>query len=313
VYRINTMKPILVTSYVSPDLDGLASAVAYAEYLGKTGVEAVVGLLGEPSEESRYTLDRFDLDYPSSMSDTDGFEKIVLADASDLSGLEGNVAPEKVVTIIDHRAVNGADDFPNADVQIELVGAAATLVAEKFFRDDLEISKRSAILIQAAIISNTLNFKGTVTTDRDRAVAERLGNIAPLPIDFWRDLFLAKSDLSGDKLAEKIHGDFASFELGGKMIGIAQIEMIGAEALVQGRVKEIVHVLSEIKTKERYDHVFLSTIELESPRNYLVASDADTKKLLETALDVTFAGEVAERLAPLMRKQIVPLLKAVLE
>ncbi|MEI6650390.1 MAG: DHHA2 domain-containing protein [Candidatus Moraniibacteriota bacterium] len=307
------MKPILVTSYVSPDLDGLASAVAYAEYLGKTGVEAVVGLLGEPSEESQYTLDRFGLDTPTTISDTDGFERIVLADASDLSGLEGKVEPGKVVTIIDHRAVNGAAEFPNADVQIELVGAAATLVTEKFFKVGLAISVRSAILIQAAIISNTLNFKAAVTTDRDREVSEKLGKIVPLPNDFWRDLFLAKSDLSGDKLAKKIHDDFASFELGGKKVGIAQIEMIGAEALARDRTGETVRVLDEIREYGAFDHVFQNTIELESPRNYLVASDDDTKRLLETALDVTFSGEVAERLAPLMRKQIVPLLKAVLE
>lgn len=307
------MKPILVTSYVCPDLDGLASAVAYAEYLGRNGVEAVVGLLGEPSEESRYTLDRFGLECPSSISDTDGFEKIALADASDLSGLEGRVAPEKVVTIIDHRAVNGAEDFPNADVQIELVGAAATLVAEKFIRGSLEMSDRSAILIQAAIISNTLNFKAAVTTDRDMAVMETLGKIAPLPADFWRDLFRAKSDLSGDRLAEKIRGDFASFELGSMRVGIAQIEMIGAEALVCERVEEIIRELDAIRDEEKYDYVFQNTIELESPRNYLVASHEGTKRLLETALEVTFSGAVAERKEPLMRKQIVPLLKEKLE
>jgi len=67
-----------------------------------------------------------------------------------------------------------------------------------------------------AIISNTLNFKGSVTTDRDKAAASWLNQVAKLPKDFWKDLFLAKSDLSGKKLSKGVKGDFAWFVMGGK-------------------------------------------------------------------------------------------------
>lgn len=45
------MKLILVTCYVNPDLDGVAGAMGYAEFLKKTGVECEVAVIGEPHNE----------------------------------------------------------------------------------------------------------------------------------------------------------------------------------------------------------------------------------------------------------------------
>jgi manganese-dependent inorganic pyrophosphatase len=216
------MKPTLVTCYVNPDLDGVAGAMAYAEYLQKTGQDVVAGIIGEPHDEAKYILDRFGIPYPRMILNADDFEKVILVDASDLNGLEGKISSDKVIEIFDHRKVHEADKFPNAKVQIELVGAAATLIAEKFMKNNVAISKESAILVCGAIISNTLNFKGTVTTDRDKTAVALLNKIAGLSENFWKELFTAKSDLSGAKLAERIESDSAWFEIGGKKIGIAQ-------------------------------------------------------------------------------------------
>lgn len=135
------MKPILITFYVNPDLDGVAGALAYGEFLQKTGRESVVGIIGEPHDEAKYILDRYNIPYPQKIINADNFDEVVLVDARDLNCLEGNIAPEKVVEIIDHRKINEADKFPNAKVQIELVGSAATLIAEKFIKNSINISK----------------------------------------------------------------------------------------------------------------------------------------------------------------------------
>lgn len=307
------MKPILITCYVNPDLDGFAGAIAYGEFLQKTGKSAVVGIIGEPHDEAKYIQKRFGFEVPQTIPNADIFDEVILVDASDLNGLEGKIAAEKVIEIIDHRKIHDADKFPNAKAQIELVGAAATLVAEKFMRNKVDISKKSATLALSAIISNTLNFKGSVTTDRDRAAATWLNRVAKLPENFWKDLFSAKSDLSGNKLSERIEGDFAWFAMDERKVGIAQIEMIGVKKLLDVRGGEIIQVLEKIKREMGLDFVFQNTIELEERKNYFVAQDAETQKLLEKVLDVRFAGVVAERPGLIMRKQIVPLLKEELE
>lgn len=307
------MKPILVTCYVNPDLDGVAGTIAYGEFLQKTGKNAFVGIIGEPHNEAKYILDRFGFEYPPMVANADNFDEVILVDASELNGLKGKVSAEKVIEIIDHRKVHEADKFPKAKAQIELVGAAATLVAEKFMQNNVKISKESATLVYGAIISNTLNFKGSVTTERDKEAAAWLNKVAKLPEDFWKDLFIAKSDLSSKKLSERIEGDFAWFVMGNKKVGIAQIEMIGAKKLLDERSGEIIQVLDKIKKDMNLDFVFQNTIELEDTKNFFVAQDTETQKLLEKVLKVQFAGVVAERPNLIMRKQIVPLLKEEIE
>lgn len=307
------MKPILVTCYVNPDLDGVASAVAYAEFLQKTGKDAVAGIVGELHDEAKYIFERFAIAYPQIIKNADDFDEVILVDASDLNGLEGKIDPRKVIEIIDHRKVNETDKFPNAKAQIELVGASATLVAEKFIQDNVDISKGSAIFIFGAIVSNTLNFKGSVTTERDRRMAGWVNQVAKLSDNFWKELFIAKSDLSGGKLAKRIEDNFAWFTLNNKRVGIAQIEMIGARNLLDERSDEIIQVLERMKKEMKLDFVFQNTIELEEGKNFFVTQDAGTRKLLEEVLDIKFIGAIAERDNLIMRKQIVPLLKEELE
>ncbi len=306
-------KQILVAAYVNPDLDGFACAVAYAEYLQKSGQNVVAGIIGEADEETKYILDRFTIQPPQFFSSADNYDHVILVDASELNGLAGKIAPEKVIEIIDHRKINDSAQFPNAQIQIELVGAAATLVAEKFIDKKIDISKDSAILLYGAIISNTLNFKASVTTDRDIEAAKWLNQIAQLPDGFWRDLFTAKSDLTGSKLVESIYNDFARFEIGSKQIGIAQLEIIGVKELLDDRLNEIVQTLDKIKREKNLDIIFQNNIELADAKNYIIATDQETQKLLSQVLDVKFSGPIAERSNLIMRKQIVPLLKEELE
>jgi len=307
------MTPILITCYVNPDLDGVAGVMGYAEFLSKSGQDVVAGIIGAPHDEAEYILDRFHIKHPLSLPDADGYSQVILVDSSELSGLDGKIAPGQVIEIIDHRQVNEADKFPNAQVQIELVGAAATLIAEKFMKNNIPISRDSAIMLYGAIISNTFNFQGTVTTERDRQAAEWLNKTANLSDTFWRELFAAKSDLAGPKLRERIDSDFAWFNLGGQKVGIAQIEIIGAQKLIADREPEIISALNEIKVEQGFDFIFQNTVELEGVKNFFVASDAATKRLLEKVLNIRFSGSVAERPNLIMRKQIVPLLKAELE
>ena len=177
------MSPALLTSYVNPDLDGVASAIAYGELLRKAGRDVRVGFIGKPQREAEYLLSRLGIKEPEIIENTDGFDSVVLLDASDLNDLEGRIDPGKVTEIIDHRAVNETDKFPNAAADIELVGATATLIAEKFMHGPTAISKESATLLYGAIISNTLNFQGSMTTGRDRRAAAGIG---PSIVNVWR-------------------------------------------------------------------------------------------------------------------------------
>jgi len=307
------MKKVLVTSYINPDMDGTACAIAYAEFLNKTGSLAVAGLLGLPHEEACYVAKRFDISL-STILDTDDFERIVLVDVSELRLLSGKIAPEKVIEIIDHRKVGQTEEFLNAKMQIELVGSAATLVAEKFIENDIDISKNSAILLLSAIISNTLNFKGSVTTDRDMAAADYLFEVSGLDKDYYKELFAAKSDMTGEKLKNTLMADKVVVrQIAGKRIVVPQLEIVGAKELLEQRCSEILATLDEMKKIDQLDFVFLNLVDLENICNYFVTKDSETQKLISKIYDLDFKEDFVTRDGILLRKQIWPLIVKELE
>lgn len=309
-------KEIIVTGYVNPDLDGFACILAYTDFLNKTGQKAIASVSGKQHEEANHVIKEYNLEFNIKEYNPRSFEKIVLVDASDLDGIDKRIDPRKVIEIIDHRKINMADIFANAKVQIELVGAAATLVGEKYKEKNIELSKSVATLLYGAIISNTLNFRAKVTTDRDRAMATDLKEKFNFPEDFAHRMFLSKSDLSGDKLIKTIRVDFANFKshnFNGKKMGIAQIEMIEGIKLAEDRKDEIVSEIKAIMKELGIDIVFLTIIDLEANQNILVAPTREIEDILSEVLNVKFKNQIATRTGLIMRKEIVPLIKDYLD
>lgn len=307
------MTKLLITSYEQPDLDGTAGAFAYAEYLNSKGEEATVALFGKPHREAQFVLDFLNISTIADGSDLiTPDSQVILVDASDLNGISSKINPLQVVEIYDHRKIHEGDKFPNAKVQVELVGAAATLIAEKFYKENLPISKESATLLYAAIISNTINFKANVTTDRDREVTTWLLEKIELPSTFIHDMFMHKSNLEGD-LYDILYGDFAWFSFGTTKVGISQLEIVDVEKFVHDRKEEIVSALNKLKDEYSLNMIFFTCIDIEKATNTFLVIDKESQQLLEQTLLVKFENNIAHKDGIIMRKSIVPLIKEDLE
>ena len=304
---------LLVTGYVNPDLDATACAVAYSEYLQKTGTDAVAGVFGSPSAEARFVISFFQIQTPPDASPlVKDIPSVVLVDASDLRGLAKDLKPEQVVEIIDHRSVHQADQFPHAQIQIELVGSAATLIAEKFSFGKVEISEQSAALLYSAIISNTVNFQANVTTERDQKMANWLVDKLKLPADYIHQMFVVKSQFT-KPLKEELVDDLATFDFGGHTLGIAQLEIVAVTNFVEQRRAEIDQALLDIKDELGLEYIFLTCIDVERATNTFVVVDDAAQDLVAEALGVVFHDLVAQKEGIMMRKTIVPLVKGSLE
>jgi len=222
------------------------------------------------------------------------------------------VNPEDVIEIIDHRKINEADKFPNAKLQIELVGSAATLIVEKFISHKIDITKEAASLLYSAIISNTINFNAGVTTDRDRKTADWLKNKFIMPENYINEMFEYKSIIVGS-IKEMIVGDFATFNFNNKEIGIAQLEILNVTSFMQKNQIEIADVLLELKDKESLDYIFISFVDLAEAFNLFFVIDESSLLLIENSLNIKFIDNLAKQNGILMRKQISPLIKKYLE
>ncbi len=299
---------ILVTSYMSPDLDGFACAYAYTEFLNKQNQRAILGISGEPHEEAKFLLKQYNIPFvPQSFNPAD-FARIILVDASDLQGIDPRINPDQVIEVIDHRKVNEMEAFKNAKVQVEMVGSAATLIAEKFIGGKVVMSRDAAVLLYGAIVSNTLNFKANITTDRDRNVAAWLAAFIHPPADFVMAMFAAKSNVTKENLSEAIDHDFASFDLS-KRVGVGQLEMIGAEEFVAQLKPDILGKLEFLKQTENFDLIFLSVVDLEKGQNIFITADQSSQELLTSIFGFQFTDNAAIRPGLILRKEIMPLIK----
>jgi manganese-dependent inorganic pyrophosphatase len=299
-------KPTFIASYFHPDLDGFACIFAYREFLKGQGVE-VLPLYSSPKEEANYLINLLNIKFSPIQYQPDC--PVILVDASETISLPFNVKPENVIEIIDHRPHNEAHAFPNARIQIEMVGAAATLIGEKFLAADFKPSKNAALLLYSAIASNTLNFRSATLTNRDQKMADWLKKLYTIDDKIIYDMFAAKSDLSGDKLIKHFLKELAVFSIAGKRSSIIQLEIIGGRQLIKNRLPEIVTELNRQKENLKLDSIFLSIVELEENANYFITDLQPAQKMLQKIFQIHFENNVARRPGFIMRKEIVPLLK----
>lgn len=256
------MTDVLVTTYSDPDLDGTGCSVAYAEFLRKNGRDAVAGVFGEPDEEAGFELEKLSLELRDARDVVGDVDEIVLVDASNLDWLNESIDESKISEMIDHREHNLSENF-DADPQIELVGAAATLIAEKFRDSDIEISKDSAEMLYTAIADNTVNFQANVTTERDMKAAEWLKQVADLDERSKQKVFEIKSDTEGS-VSRIVEQDYYHTELAGKTVGIAQLEIMDLENFVEHNLEDILSKLENLEQRDELDHVFLTGVDIQT-------------------------------------------------
>lgn len=236
-------------------------------------------------------------------------QDIILVDTSNTQDIDQRIKKNAVTEIIDHRALHQADQFPNAHVQIELVGAAATLIAEKFFRASIHPSKDASTLLYGAIISNTMNFKSAITTKRDTDMAAWLQKIASIDTAFGRKMLLAKSDLTGKSLKTVIESDLPTPKtMGNKTILVGQLEIIGVKHLYETRREELQQALMAIKKEKRVDFLFLNGVDLEEGKNYILYTTLEEKNLFMTLGNSYEENGYLVRDTLIVRKEILPIL-----
>lgn len=302
----------LITSYIDPDLDGTACAIAYAEFLQKQGKNVQAALFGTPHIEAQFVFRTFNIRAPFNADDQlQDSDSIILVDASHILNISSRIKPTQIIEVIDHRKVHESEKFSNAKVQIELVGSCATVIAEKFFNANASPFRTTAALLYSAIVSNTVNFKADVTTDRDKKMAEWLLTKFKLPVHYVHDMFEAKSTFQGP-LKSVLSHDLAEFNYNGKKFAILQLEILGVEKLLAKSKDDLVKAITEFKIEKKLQYIFLTMIDIEKGTNTFLVIDKQSEELVTNALDVSFENNIAVKEGILMRKSIIPLIKDLL-
>lgn len=298
------MTKILVTAKVNPDLDGTSCTLAYAELLKRQGKDVEGVVTGEPQSEASYFIDKQGIKIPQREDEqSTNWDNFVLVDASSMKGMPQCVKAENVLEVIDHRKGEPEKEFPTAKIQNDLIGAAATIVVERYIQANEKPLPEHAKLLYGAIFHNTLNFIATNAGERDKKAVSFLENEFGLNKNIISEMFdYATKEIEND-VAVALENDAKEFGTGWK-IGAYQLIVWGSGIL---KDKDYIkRCVKDLASKMGATRSFLNLINLETAESILFASDIEAEKVLSRALDTTFDDGIAVLSHAMLRKQIMP-------
>ena len=299
---------VLITAKISPDLDGVACGIGYCDYLNQIDKDKryFVGFEGDVQIEVEYALENTKVKY--SAISNDKFSKFILVDTSSTKGIPAIVDPKGVVEIIDHRSGGiEYEAFPYAKPQVELVGAAATLIAEKYYFNKVDLSRECAMLFYLAVFSNTLNLKASVTTYRDLRVVKWLeGEYSGCKKRVVESMLDTKTRNILNNLEFALISDSKQIKMGGEYVGVYQLELNNTEGLNSEKINDIREVLGREKG---LDWAFCTIADIRNGRNIIISTDNNRKIKISKALGADDEGKYLVTNELLLRKEIVPKLR----
>jgi inorganic pyrophosphatase/exopolyphosphatase len=297
----------VIISYINPDLDGVACSIAL-EALERPQWAARV--LGRADRETQFVLDALSLSLPPSLDNWNGVEAIWLVDTHHPKQLSEDLPASRVTRITDHHPGGSPQNYANAEIQNEAVGAAATLVTERFEQHGVDVPSKIAVLLQAAIVSNTLDFSAPATNDRDRGAHERLARIKPIDahmIDGMRQIRREKVMLDTDAL---LNSDAKIFDTPHGRVVIAQVEAPGALQILSRT--DLMPALKRFATARNAASALLNLVDTEAGKSAILGTDERILGLVSAGLRQQVDGQTMVRADRVLQRKtdIIPFIAA---
>lgn len=309
---------IYITGHKNPDSDSICSAIAYADFKNKTtNVTAIPVRLGQLSSETQFILDYFNVDAPTLIKTVkpecaEDKKKVILVDHNETSQSIDGLDEAELIEVIDHHKIGDVQTGSPIYFRNEPVGCTATIIASRFFENDLTPSKEVAGLLCGAIISDTLLLKSPTATEKDRKILEKLSKIAEIDLEtFANEMFIAGTSLVGKTSEEIFNQDFKAFNMGNFKVGIAQVNTMDIAGF-KSMEASVLNYMEEKAEKESFNIIILMLTDIikEGSALLVVGKDKDmVPKVFNVenlGTDVFIPGIVSRK------KQVVPPLTAAL-
>ena len=178
--------------------------------------------------------------------------KLILVDHNELSQAVQGADEVEIIEIIDHHRLGSMATQQPILFRNEPVGSTSTIVADCFFRHDVELPRTIAGLLLAGVVSDTLNLTSPTTTTRDAEILRKLEEIAQVNARaFTEKLFASGSLLTLKPAPQAVATDCKEYAEAGFKFSVAQIEEIGFEQFWK-RKDELLAALEDYRAKRAY-------------------------------------------------------------
>jgi manganese-dependent inorganic pyrophosphatase len=178
--------------------------------------------------------------------------KLILVDHNELSQAVQGADEVEIIEIIDHHRIGALATQQPILFRNEPVGSTCTIVADCFFRQQVELSRNLAGLLLAGVVSDTLNLTSPTTTSRDVEILRKLETISKVNArEFTEKLFASGSLLTLKPAPQAITTDCKEYAEDGKKFSVAQIEETGFDQFWK-RKDELLTALGAFRTRRDF-------------------------------------------------------------
>ncbi len=233
--------------------------------------------------------------------------QLILVDHNELSQAVQGAEQVEILEIIDHHRLGAMKTSQPILFRNEPVGSTSTIVADCFFRSQVELPRPIAGLLLAGLISDTLNLTSPTTTERDAQILKKLEEVSGVDAGaFTEKLFASGSVLTALPAAKAIVADCKEFKEQGRAFSVAQIEELGFDQFRKMK-DEVIAALENYRQRKSYFFSALLVTDVVSNSSLLLITGAESfvKQIDYPALEegvYELAGVVSRK------KQLLPYL-----
>lgn len=299
------MNTIITTGRVFADIDAVGCAYAYRELLNLLNINSEIVFEGPLNNTVTKSVRNLDLNILSKCK-IENDDNFVIVDSSNHEVTPSFVDEKRIIEIYDHR--DGYQNYwqgKDIRVKIDLVGACATLIWEEFKNRSKQenISPLSAKLLATAMFANTLNFKASLTTERDLLAFDEIKNKSKVDEKWIENYYFEAEKSSFDDPQKAIRDDtkVVKFEDKGINITIGQIELWNSKNFVMKNKDSVKKVLLGFNLPQW----FLTAPSISDGYNYIYTESESVKKLLEKIIGAEFSGDIGVTKKLWLRKEIL--------
>ena len=236
--------------------------------------------------------------------------RIILVDHNEATQAVEGFDQAEILEIIDHHRIGSLETSGPVYFRNQPVGCTATIVTQMYDESGVEIPQKTAGLLLAAILSDTLVFRSPTCTPMDVGAANRLAKIAGVDInEFANEMFEAGEKLDGKTAEEVFLQDFKVFMCGDIRFGVAQgsymtrKNLTAAEALLKP-------YLEEARNKQNVEDIYMLLTDVPKEESVVICNGRYAAEVLTDGFDTQPAADASWTLPGVVsrKKQFIPAL-----
>ena len=208
-------------------------------------------------------------------------KQVIMVDHNEETQAVDGLDHAEILEIIDHHRLGTLETMSPVFFRNQPLGCTSTIIYQMYQEKGAAIDKKTAGILLAAIISDTLMFRSPTCTQMDRTAAEALAKIAEVDIEkLAKKMFEAGSDFKKKTTEELFYQDFKTFHTDEFDFGVAQLSAMSDVQL--GMAKKKLQPYLEIALGEqKLDAVFVMLTDILDENSEVIYAGAQAGSLLK--------------------------------